>query len=208
MSITLFGEIHWDSPWVLTAFVALREKGLAFDEQALDLSQGQQRAGAFLGKSLTARVPTLDVDGFVLSESLAIVEYLEERFPAPDYPRLLPESREQRARARQILNWLRTDLFALRRERPTTSVFFEPLTGPLSRDAQADADKLIRVASHLLSGGRGTVFEAWSVVDADLALTLSRLVANGDPVPPALATYTAEQWKRPSLAAYKSHERT
>ena len=207
MTITLYGETHWESPWVFTAFVALREKGLSFEEKALDLSKGEQRTADYLTQSLTARVPALVVDGFELSESLAIVEYLEERYAAPNYPRLLPESREDRARARQILNWLRTDLSALRRQRPTSSVFFEPVRTPLSTEAQADAGKLVRIASHLLSGDRPTVFDSWSIVDAEVTLTLSRLVVNGDAVPPALAKYTADQWTRPSLAAYKNHER-
>src|SRR5262245_12385449 len=106
--ITLFGETHWESPFVMTVFVALKEKGLAFEEQELDLQTGEQRSGDFPVRSLTARVPTLDVDGFVLSESLAIVEYLEERFSPPAHPRVLPEGREERARARQVLGWLRS----------------------------------------------------------------------------------------------------
>jgi glutathione S-transferase len=82
------------------------------------------------------------------------------------------------------------------------------LQKPLSPDAKADADKLVRIASHFLSAGRATVFDTWSIVEADLTVTLSRLVANSDPVPSALARYTAEQWKRPSLAAFKHHPRS
>src|SRR5262245_8045876 len=137
--ITLFGEKHWDSPFVYTVFVALRERGIAFEERVLDLAAGDQKQAGYAGQSLTARVPAIDHDGFFLSESLAIVEYLEETFPEP---RLLPASVRDRARARQVLTWLRSDLNALRRDRPTTTMFFAPATTPLTPEGRADADKL------------------------------------------------------------------
>ncbi len=90
--ITLYGESMWDSPWVLTAYVALREKGIDFETRALDLTAGEQSTPGYRDASLTARVPSIDHDGFVLSESQAIVEYLEEAFPAPDFPPLYPDS--------------------------------------------------------------------------------------------------------------------
>lgn len=205
--ITLYAETHWDSPFVLTVYTALKEKGLAFDERALDLQARQQHQGDFPERSLTARVPTLVIDDFVLSESLAIVEYLEERFSAPGYPRVLPADREARARARQVLSWLRSDLPALRRARPTTTLFFEPSRDPLPPDAQADASKLIRVASLLLPDERSFLFGAWSVADVDLALALRRLSVNGDPLPPRLAEYAERQWQRPSVQAFVTHPR-
>ena len=106
--LTLFGERKLDSPFVFTAFVALKEKGVPFDFRLLDLAGGEQRSSEFARRSLTRRVPTLEAGGFALSESVAIVEYLEETLPAPAYPRLLPASIEGRARVRQVLGWLRT----------------------------------------------------------------------------------------------------
>ena len=49
------------------------------------------------------------------------------------------------------------------------------------------------------------MFEAWCIADADLALALMRLVANGDPVPPLLADYALAQFQRPSVAKYISN---
>jgi glutathione S-transferase len=51
-----------------------------------------------------------------LSESLAILEYLEEKYPGSGY--VLPVIPEERAKDRAILLWLRTDLFELRRCMP------------------------------------------------------------------------------------------
>ena len=45
--ITLFGETRWESPFVMTVFVALKEKGLGFEERVFDLGSGEQRAGDF-----------------------------------------------------------------------------------------------------------------------------------------------------------------
>src|SRR5574340_909747 len=106
---TLYCEDLWDSPYVFTAFVALTAKGVRFHTIALALDKAEQRQPQYRDHSLTGKVPTL-VDGdFWLSESTAIVEYLEERFPPPAHPRLLPADLRQRARARQVMSWLRTD---------------------------------------------------------------------------------------------------
>lgn len=201
--LTLFGERNLDSPFVFTAFVALKEKGVPFTLRFLDLSRGDQRQAPFVERSLTARVPTLSAGDFSLSESLAIVEYLDETLAGPGSPRLLPASVEERARARQVLGWLRSDLAALRRERPTSSVFFEQqrVTAPLGDAARADADKLVRIAGTLL-GGRTSPFTRWSIAEADLAMALMRLIANGDEVPRPLHDWVEAQWRRPSIAAW------
>jgi glutathione S-transferase len=198
-AFTLFGERMLDSPFVFTVFVALKEKGVPFDFHVLELARGEQREPAFVERSLTARVPTLAVDDFSLSESLAIVEYLDELLPAAQ--RLLPAAREERARARQLLGWLRSDLANLRRERPTSSIFFEHVTTPLSDAAHADAGKLERIASALLHG-RSQIFDEWSIAETDLAMALMRLVANGDAVPTALRTFVETQWQRPSVKSW------
>ena len=81
--MVLHGNKSWTSPYALSVFVTLREKGLAFDVVDVDTHGGEQRKPArHVQASLTSRVPML-VDGDVtLSESSAIVEYLEEAYPA------------------------------------------------------------------------------------------------------------------------------
>ena len=86
-SLRLYGEHLWISPYVFSSFVALREKGVAFEVIPLKLNEGEQQRPAFRDQSLTAKVPTLEHEGFWLAESSAIVDYLEETFPAPRYPR-------------------------------------------------------------------------------------------------------------------------
>lgn len=197
---TLYCETHWDSPFVFTAFVALTEKGLPFETRALALESGEHKTPEFRARSLTGRVPTLEHDGFWLSESTAIVEYLDEIAPAP---RLLTADVRQRARARQIMAWLRSDLAALRRDRPSSTLFYERVSTPLSDAARTDAEKLVRVVTTLLDG-RPAPFDEFCIAEADLSFALMRLIANGDPVPEPVRAYATGVWERPSIRAYRA----
>jgi glutathione S-transferase len=192
----LYVDSQFASPYAMSAFVALKEKGLSFDVQALDLGAGATQAPSFEGVSLTRRVPTL-VDGdFALSESSAIAEYLDEVFPGP---LLFPRHPRFRARARQVQAWLRSDLGPLRQERTTEVVFYGPVSRPLSPAAFDASQKLIAVATKLLSHGGDHLFDQWSIADVDLALMLNRLILNGDEMPPRLARYAKAQWARPAV---------
>jgi glutathione S-transferase len=64
------------SPYAMSAFVSLREKELPFDVETVDLSANKNHEPAFATTSITRRVPTLVHDGFALSESSAISEYI------------------------------------------------------------------------------------------------------------------------------------
>lgn len=205
--ITLYADALWESPWVFSAFVALEEKGVVYETRLLDLDRGEQRKPEFVSRALTARVPTLEHDGFFLGESTAIIEYLEETFAPPAHPALFPAARAERARARQILGWMRTDLVALRSERPSSTLFFSPKTQPLSDRARADSDKLLRVAHELIRAADAPLFERWSIADAELAFALERLIVNGDPLPELLRGYAETQWARPSIRAFAARER-
>ena len=205
--LKLYTEDLWDSPYVFTAFVALTEKRLPFDTVPLALDKGEQRQPAYRQHSLTAKVPTL-VDGdFWLSESTAIVEYLEERFPPPSHPRLLPADMRERARARQVLAWLRTDLTALRNERPTTSMFYPRALPPLSAAGTAAVEKLLQLADQLIPVSATSLFSTWSIADSDLAFMLHRLILNGQPLPAKIQAFAATQWQRPSVRAFVEHPR-
>jgi glutathione S-transferase len=201
-SITLHAESGWVSPWVFHVMTALEEKRLPYQLELVPLPIPPEQKAAFADRALLGKVPVLVHDELWLTESLAISEYLAETFKFPAYPRIFPADLGERARARQVMSWLRTDLFALREARPTTSVFGKPVTATLSEAAQAQADELVRVATRVIAPGRTTLFGAWCIADADLALALMRLVKNGDPVPAHVAAYAEAQWARPSLRVF------
>lgn len=197
--VVLWSDANFFSPYVMSVYVSLREKGLPFSVKRVDLDEGEHRGTAYDRVSLTHRVPTLQMDSFLLSESSAISEYLEERFPAPDFTRLYPQDREKRARAREIQAWLRSDFIPLRQQRPTEVVFNAAQLGPLDDAGQRSASQLITAVERLLPEGQQNVFGEWCVADTDLALMLNRLVLHGDAVPQRLADYAYFQWQRASV---------
>jgi len=130
--LVLYGDDRWESPYVFSSFVAVREKGVAFELRTMSLHSGEHRRGTYPALSMTGRVPALQHGDFWLAESSAIDEYLEDMFPPPRWPRIYPESTRDRARARQVQAWLRTDLAAIRDERDVATVFGAATTAPLS----------------------------------------------------------------------------
>lgn len=200
--LTLYGDSGWVSPWVFHALVALEELGRPYKLERLPLPLTAQASEHLVAKAILGKVPCLVHGELWLTESSAISEYLAEEFPRPA---LMPTDRDARARARQVMSWLRTALQPLRDERPTTSVFQKPITTPLSDKGREAATELVRVTEALLAPGAQYLFDAWSIADADLALALMRLVANGDPVPVRVSEYALAQWNRPSIRRYLSY---
>jgi maleylacetoacetate isomerase len=79
--------------------IALNLKGLAYDAAYVHLAKGEHRAPAYGALNPQALVPTLEDAGQLLTQSLAIIEYLEETHPQPA---LLPKDAAGRARARSL----------------------------------------------------------------------------------------------------------
>jgi maleylacetoacetate isomerase len=90
----------WRSAATFRVRAALNLKGLAFEETMIDLDAGEQDAPAYRAVNTAGAVPALFVDdGPPLTQSLAILEYLEELHPAPA---LLPADPRGRARVRAL----------------------------------------------------------------------------------------------------------
>jgi glutathione S-transferase len=192
----LYVDANFASPYGLVAFVSLIEKGLEFDIETLDLAAHANQGAGFARTSITRRIPTLIHDGFALSESSAICEYLDETFPGT---RLYPTDRRDRARARQIQAWVRSDLMPIREERPTFVVFNGAKRPELSERARESADTLFSAALALLEDRGDYLFGTWSIADVDLAMMLQRLIVLGDRVPQQLIEYATHQWRRSSV---------
>ena len=201
-AITFWSDAHFFSPYVLSAWVALQEKGLSFHIKTIDLDSGEHLQPTRQGYGQTRRVPLLQIDDFELSESSAIAEYLEDRFAPPTWERIYPLDLENRARARQIQAWLRSDLMPIREERPTDVVFVGAKKAPLTAEGKASAEKLFAMAEHLLALGQPNLFGEWCIADTDLALMINRLVLHGDEVPERLVDYATFQWQRASVQRF------
>ena len=204
--LTLFVDAYWCSPFDFSCFVALREKGLEFSSSRAIMRAGQGLPATYADRTLVARVPALAHGDFWLSESLAVVEYLEDAFPPPDWPRLWPADLRARARSRQLMSFVRSELGALRNERSSWRVVYPSATPlpPLGPQARAEADELIAVTTRLLGTPELT---GWSLAGADLAFALLRLIRTGEVVPAPVQAFAAEMCERPSVRDYLLHSR-
>ncbi|MCZ7653269.1 MAG: hypothetical protein M5R42_01795 [Rhodocyclaceae bacterium] len=127
-------------------------------------------------------------------------------FPRPRTRRCTRPTRNGAPARASCRRGFRSDLMALREERPTTVVFKAAVCKPLTEAGRAAADKLIRVAASLIGEGADHLFGDWCIADTELALMLNRLVAHGDAVPENLKCYVQVQWARPSVQAWLRHE--
>jgi maleylpyruvate isomerase len=90
--------------------IALNLKGLPFEQITYRLRRGEQRSPAYLALNPQGLVPALEIDGLVLTESLAVIEYLEEAYPEPP---LLPAALADRARVRSLAQLIACDIHPL-----------------------------------------------------------------------------------------------
>jgi glutathione S-transferase len=201
--LRLFIDAFSLSPYAMSAFVALEEKGVPYRLVHVGMHTGEHQQPTY--RARTGRVPSLQHGEFVLAESSAIAEYLEETFPPPEHPALLPLDRRERATAREVMAWIRSDLMPIREERPTTSVFLERVSKPLSEQAQAARRRLLSACAQLIAPGQATLFGRWCLADTDLALMLQRLNLNGDELPGSLKAFAEANWSRPSVTKWLAH---
>jgi glutathione S-transferase len=204
--LTLFVDGYFTSNWDASCFVALTEKQLEFTTARALLREGQGVPAALREQTAIPRIPALQHGDFWLTESLAIIEYLEDAFPPPDHARLLPAAPQARARARQIMAWIRFDLRALRAERPWQfSIYREdPPLPALSPEAERDAGELIDLVGRLSAAGE---LVDWNIAHADLAFALWRIGRCGHALPAAAQALLDRNVERPSIRAYLDHPR-
>jgi maleylacetoacetate isomerase/maleylpyruvate isomerase len=91
---------YWRSSATYRVRIALELKGLDFDYEPVNLLKGEQRSPAFLKRNPQGLVPAFQTEeGAILTQSTAIIEYLEERYPETP---LLPADSAGRAKARAV----------------------------------------------------------------------------------------------------------
>ena len=101
---------YWRSGAAYRTRIALELKGLAYGQQGIDLRTGAQRSEAFVALNPQGMVPALEVEGAVLTQSPAILEWLEETYPAPA---MLPADPVDRAHVRAMAALIGCDIHPL-----------------------------------------------------------------------------------------------
>ena len=98
---------YWRSSAAYRVRIALSLKDLDYALQPVHLRRNEQRAPGFLEHNPQGLVPALEDEGSMLTQSLAIIEYLEERFPEPP---LLPPAPVDRAWVRAMAQIVACDV--------------------------------------------------------------------------------------------------
>jgi glutathione S-transferase len=201
------------SSWSMRPWVLLKQAGIAFEEAMLRFD-GFGTDTAFKRAALrvnpTGRVPVLvEDDGFAVWDSLAIAEYLAERFPDKA---LWPADARQRARARSVCAEMHGGFAALRGAFPMNIEAELPEVGQRMlkerEDVRADVARIAGMWTALLDASGGPLlFGAFTVADAYYAPIVTRLRTYGVPVSPAVDAYMRRVLALPGVAAWVDEAR-
>jgi glutathione S-transferase len=195
------------SSWSMRPWLALRANNIAFDEIFIPLYTGAADKQRILDVTRSGKVPAL-VDGDItVWDSLAIIEYLAERFPQA---RLWPEDRAARAHARSISAEMHSGFMALRNECPMN--LHRPVKPvALSDDARANIARVQQIWGQCREqyGKSGPfLFGAFGGADAMFAPVVYRFHTYAIEVTPPVADYmktmmaepAVQEWTRAGLA--------
>ncbi|MBA3511936.1 maleylacetoacetate isomerase [Sphingomonas sp.] len=109
--------------------IALNLKGVDYESRRVNLAAGEQKGGEYRALNPQGLVPMLEIDGLKLTQSLAIIVYLAERFPNPP---LLPPNSADGAHVRAMAMAIACDIHPLNNLR-----VLKYLEGPLGVDKDA-----------------------------------------------------------------------
>jgi glutathione S-transferase len=167
------------SSWSMRAWAALTHKGVPFEEMPLALKGDKDRARR-RAVSPTGKVPVLHHKGMAIPDSLAIIEYLEENFPAPQHPALWPKDAAERAHARWLAAAMHSGFMGMREGMSFNTCFLKTRPAPTAA-ALTDAAELLGLLEVALSkkraGSGPYLFGAFGAADAMYAPAAVRLIA-------------------------------
>lgn len=196
------------SSWSMRPWVMLTQAGIPFEEVLVRFDSFD--AGSAFKRRLQAvspvgKVPVLVDDGFAVWDTLAIAEYVAERFPDRA---LWPRDARQRARARSVCAEMHSGFGALRSACPMNIEASLPDIGRLVwRDqpaVRADVARLCGMWGELLAAQPpgSLLFGAFSIADAYYAPVCMRLRTYGLPLPADIAAYVERVAALPGVRAW------
>jgi glutathione S-transferase len=196
------------SSWSLRAGLLLAEAGIPFEPVVLSFSDLGSPTSKFKREILTVspagRVPALVDDDVVVWDSLAIAEYVAERFPEKQ---LWPSGRVERARARSLCAEMHSGFVAVRNAFPMNIELSAPAIGArLLREQPETRSDLTRldalIANELAESGGPMLFGAFGIADAYFAPVASRIRSYGLPVSAPTAEWVARIHQLPAMQAW------
>ena len=195
------------SSWSMRPWVLMTQAGIPFDEVMLRFdafAPGSQFKTGALRLSPAGRVPVLVDDGFAVWDTLAIAEYLAERFPATP---LWPTERRARARARSVCAEMHSGFSALRSHFGMNIEASLPEVGArvlLERpEVRSDVERIVAMWTELLEQHGGPMlFGSFGIADAYFAPVVMRLRTYGVPVPAPIEAYVERVVALPGVAAW------
>lgn len=195
-------RLHWHPFSIVPRRVRilLREKRIAHEEVEIDVLAGANRGPDFRRLNPFAQIPVLEDGDLVICESIAILEYLEERHPEP---RFLSSDPARRALTRQFMLWSGDTMIGPWKD------WMSPVTRPRAvADPPARRKARDDVAHHLDVLERRLEGRAWLVDDYSLAevcyaplMTILDRVGLGELVAdrPAVAAWVNRMQERPAV---------
>jgi glutathione S-transferase len=195
------------SSWSMRPWVLMRQAGIPFDEVMVRFdafSPGSQFKTEVLRLNPAGRVPVLVDDGLAVWDTLAIAEYLAERFPDKH---LWPADMRARARARSVCAEMHSGFGALRNHFGMNIEAALPEVGARVLKENAEVrDNVARILAmwiELLSQHGGPMlFGAFSIADAFFAPVVMRLRTYGVPLPTMVSAYVERVVALPGVAAW------
>ncbi len=172
----VIGTKRW-STWSLRPWLALKRTGEPFTETLIGLRQEENRTeAAILPHSPSGLVPALKDGDLTVWDSLAICEYLAEKFPAA---RLWPDDPALRALARSAAAEMHSGFQSLRGECPM-ALDAEPRVTAISEATQKNLRRIVSLWSDLLARSGGPFLAGtWSIADAFYTPVATRIRTYG-----------------------------
>ena len=188
------------SSWSMRPWLALAYIGEPFEEVVVPLDQPDTAAN--IAKYTPAgRVPVLHDGDVVVWDSLAILEYLAERFPAAG---LLPEGREARARCRSVAAEMHSGFAALREHMPM-KITADKTGHPVPPAVAADIARIRTIWRDCLAASGGPyLFGDFSLADCMYAPVVTRFRTYGVSLAGPEAGYAETLWKSPEMQRWVS----
>ena len=195
------------SSWSMRPWVLMKQAGIPFDEVMVRFdafSPGSKFKTSVARLNPAGRVPVLVDDGLAVWDTLAIAEYLAERFPDKQ---LWPADLRARARARSVCAEMHSGFGALRNAFGMNIEASLPEVGArvLKENAEVreNVARILAMWIELLSQHGGPMlFGAFSIADAFFAPVVMRLRTYGVPVPTQIAAFMERVVALPGVAAW------